>query len=496
MQILVAINDWLWNPLVVLALGLGLTFTMLTRGVQFRLLPEMIRQIRSGKSGGSDAEEGISPFQALMLTLSSRIGVGNIAGVATAIAAGGPGALVWMAVMALVGATLAFVESTLAQIYKRKVDGRLWGGIPYYIERGLGRKWLAAVAAATALSLYGLLAPGIQANNITAAVHTATGVSPWISGAVITAAFAYIVFGGRKRIVAVADTLVPVMAVGYIVAAVVVLAANAPALPGAVWQILTSAFGAHAVFGGIVGSAVAWGVRRALFSNVAGVGEGTYGSAAADVSHPVKQGLVQGFSIYIDTLFVCMATGLMIVVTGSFNVQTADGRVLAENLPGTEAGPAYTQEAVGSVLSGAGPGFIAVAITLFAFTTLVAFYYIADTNLTYLSARTGVRPGARLALRLAMTAVTMYASVQSADLIWAVGDVGYASLAWVNMVCLIFLAKPALAALRDYDAQRRRGLDPVFDPEAAGVRGADYWTGQDAPARRAARRSAEPPREP
>src|SRR5690606_28000607 len=313
----------------------------------------------------------------------------------------------------------------------------------YYIERGLGRKWLAAVAAATALSLYGLLAPGIQANNITAAVHTATGVSPWISGAVITAAFAYIVFGGRKRIVAVADTLVPVMAVGYIVAAVVVLAANAPALPGAVWQILTSAFGAHAVFGGIVGSAVAWGVRRALFSNVAGVGEGTYGSAAADVSHPVKPGLVQGFSIYIDTLFVCMATGLMIVVTGSFNVQTADGRVLAENLPGTEAGPAYTQEAVGSVLSGAGPGFIAVAITLFAFTTLVAFYYIADTNLTYLSVRTGVRPGARLALRLAMTAVTMYASVQSADLIWAVGDVGYASLAWVNMVCLIFLAKPA-----------------------------------------------------
>src|SRR5690606_24713823 len=357
MQILVAINDWLWNPLVVLALGLGLTFTMLTRGVQFRLLPEMIRQIRSGKSGGSDAGEGLSPFQALMLTLSSRIGVGNIAGVATAIAAGGPGALVWMAVMALVGATLAFVESTLAQIYKRKVDGRLWGGIPYYIERGLGRKWLAAVAAATALSLYGLLAPGIQAHNITAAVHTATGVSPWISGAVITAAFAYIVFGGRKRIVAVADTLVPVMAVGYIVAAVVVLAANAPALPGAVWQILTSAFGAHAVFGGIVGSAVAWGVRRALFSNVAGVGEGTYGSAAADVSHPVKQGLVQGFSIYIDTLFVCMATGLMIVVTGSFNVQTADGRVLAENLPGTEAGPAYTQEAVGSVLSGAGPGF-------------------------------------------------------------------------------------------------------------------------------------------
>ncbi|MFW5418423.1 alanine:cation symporter family protein [Nocardiopsis sp. CNT-189] len=492
MEILVTINDWLWNPLVVLALGLGLVLTVLTRGVQFRLLPEAVRQIRAGKTGGRDAEEGVSSFQALMLTLSSRVGVGNIAGVATAIAAGGPGALVWMCVMALVGGALAFVESTLAQIYKRKVDGRFRGGIPYYIERGLGLKPLAAAAALTALTLYGVLAPGIQANNITAAVRTATGTDPWITGAVLTAAFGYVVFGGRKRIVAVADTLVPVMAAGYLLAAVAVLAANAPALPGAAMLVLGSAFGTDAAFGGIVGAAVAWGVRRALFSNVAGVGEGTYGAAAADVSHPVKQGLVQAFSIYIDTLLVCTATGLMIVVTGSYNVRTEDGRTLAEHLPGTEAGPAFTQEAVSSVLPGAGPVFVAAAITLFAFTTLVAFFYIADTSLAYLSPR----PAARTALRVAMTAVTMYASVQSADLIWAVGDVGYASLAWVNMVCLIFLARPALAALRDYDAQRRRGLDPVFDPEAAGVAGADYWSGEDAPAHRAARRSAEPPREP
>ncbi|MDA0567513.1 alanine:cation symporter family protein [Streptomonospora sp. S1-112] len=483
MEILVTINDWLWNPLVVLALGLGLTLTVLTRGVQFRLLPDMLRQIRAEKSGGKDATEGISSFQALALTLSSRIGVGNIAGVATAIAAGGPGALFWMGVMALLGSALAFVESTVAQIYKRKIDGRFWGGIPYYIERGLGLKWLAVVAAVTTIALYAVLAPGVQANNITAAIDTATGVSPWISGVVLTAAFAFVVFGGRKRVVGVADILVPVMAAGYILAAVVVLAVHAAEIPGAIALIVGSAFGTDSVFGGIVGAAVAWGVRRAMFSNVAGVGEGTYGAAAADVSHPVKQGLVQGFSIYIDTLFVCMATGLMIVVTGNYNVLTEDGQQLADNLPGVEAGSAFTQAAVSSVAPGVGPVFVAIAITLFAFTTLVAFYYISETALTYLS-RTGVRGGWVLALRLVMIAVTMYASVQSADLIWAIGDVGYASLAWVNMLCLLFLAKPALRALRDYDAQRKRGLDPTFDPESAGIPNADYWAGDDAPARR------------
>ncbi|GAB3477492.1 alanine/glycine:cation symporter family protein [Nocardiopsis coralliicola] len=473
METLVAINDWLWNPLVVLALGLGLVCTILTRGVQFRLLPEMIRQIRSSRTS-SGTGEGISPFQALMLTLSSRVGVGNIAGVATAIAAGGPGALVWMAVMALVGAALAFVESTVAQIYKQKRDGRLWGGIPYYIERGLGYKWLAVVAALTALSLYAVLAPGVQSNNISSAMETGLGIDPWIGGLVMTAVFGYIVFGGRKRIVAVADALVPVMAVGYVLAAVVVLAFNAAAVPGAVRLILASAVGADAVFGGIVGAAIAWGVRRAIFSNVAGVGEGTYGSAAAEVSHPVKQGLVQSFSIYIDTLVVCMATGLMIVVTGKYNVQTDDGAVLANNIPGVEAGPAYTQAAVSAVFPGAGPAFIAIAILLFAFTTIVAFCYIAETNLTYLCSERTL-PAARTAMRIAMTGVVLFGAVQSADLIWAIGDVGYASLAWVNMLCLIFLAKPAVRALRDYEAQRRRGADPVFDPEAAGISGADYW---------------------
>lgn len=493
MEFLVSLNDWLWNPLVVLALGLGLTLTVLTRGVQFRLLPEMVRQVFAGKrSGATGGDEGISSFQALMLTLSSRIGVGNIAGVATAIAAGGPGALVWMAVMGLLGASLAFVESTVAQLYKRRRDGRLWGGIPYYIERGLGLKWLATIAAFAALSLYAVLAPGVQSHNISSALDTGLSVNPWVSGPLMTGALGYIVFGGRKRIIAVADKTIPVMAVGYLLAALVVLLANASEVPGALRLVLASAVGTDAVFGGILGTAIAWGVRRAIFSNVAGVGEGTYGSAAAQVSHPVKQGLVQSFSIYVDTLLVCMATGLMIIVTGSYNV-SADGRELASHIPGVEAGPAYTQEAVSTVCSGAGPVFVALAILLFAFTTIVAFCFISEANLTYLCGPRTLVP-ARTAMRLTMMGVTLFGSVQSADLIWAIGDVGYASLAWINMVCLLFLIKPVLAALRDYDNQRRLGRDPVFDPRTAGVTGADYWEGDHSPAAKVAGSAAQPDR--
>ncbi|SFP06799.1 alanine or glycine:cation symporter, AGCS family [Amycolatopsis arida] len=469
-DVLASLNEWLWNPLVVLALGLGVLLTILTRGVQFRRIPDMIRQLRVGQ--GSAA--GISSFQALTLTLSSRIGVGNIAGVATAIAAGGPGALFWMAVMAFLGGATAFVESTLAQIYKTEAGGKYWGGIPYYIEKGLGRRWLAVVAAGAALVLYGVLAPGVQSNNIAASVDTAMGVTPWVTGVVVVGLFGFVVLGGRRRIVAVADTVVPFMAVGYVVAALVVVAANASAVPSVVGLVLASAFGADSVFGGIVGAAVAWGVRRALFSNVAGVGEGTYGSAAAEVSHPVKQGLVQSFSIYVDTLFVCMATGLMILITGRYNVQAGDGGALVTNVPGVEAGPAYTQAAIDSVFAGVGPHFVALALALFAFTTLVAFAYIAETSLTYLT-RGRQRKGPRTVVHLVMVAVIFYGSVESADLVWAIGDVGYASLAWVNMVCLVFLARPALIALRDYDRQRRQGLDPRFDPVRLGIPNADFW---------------------
>ncbi len=476
MDLLERINEYLWNPLIVLTLGFGALLTVLTRGVQVRRVPDMLRQLRRGEKSA----EGISSFQALALTLSSRVGVGNIAGVPTAIAVGGPGALFWMAVMALLGAATAFVESTLAQIYKSRIDGQFRGGIPYYIEKGLGLRWLAVVAALAAVTLYGVLAPGIQSNNIAGGFDSALGVDPLISGVVITGVLGFIIFGGRKRIVRFVETVVPFIAVGYVAVALVVLAFNVAQLPAVLVLVITSALGTNSMFGGIVGSAVAWGVRRALFSNVAGVGEATYGSAAAQVSHPAKQGLVQAFSVYIDTLFVCMATGFMLLITGSYDVRPTDGPPLVNNLGGAEPGPAWAGAAMESVFAGTGGPFVAVALALFAFTTLVAFYYICETSLTYVTG--GSRAVPMFALKVALLGMTFFGAVQSADLIWAIGDVGYASLAWVNIISLLLLTRPALKALRDYDAQRRRGVEPQFDPVALGIRGADCWTTDEAPA--------------
>ncbi|WP_425481686.1 alanine/glycine:cation symporter family protein [Kocuria coralli] len=419
----------------------------------------------------------ISSFQALALTLSSRVGVGNIAGVATAIAVGGPGALFWMVVMALFGGATAFAESTLAQVYKRKVGDEYRGGIPYYIERGLGQKWLAVIAAAATMVLYGALAPGVQSFNIANSANVAFNAPTWITGLVVTGLFAVIVLGGTKRIVAVADKIVPFMALGYILLALIVIVLNVSEVPGVIALVVSSAFGTHEIFGGIVGAAIAWGVRRAVFSNVAGVGEGTYASAAASVSHPAKQGIVQAFSIYIDTVLVCTATGTMILMTGSYNVVTEAGETLADNVPGIEAGTAYTQVALESIFPGFGPIFVAIALFLFAFTTLIAFNYISTTAAAYLFHGRGLPVAVRV-LQVAMIAMVYFGSVASADLIWGIGDIGYGTLGWINMVCLLFMAPTVGKVLKDYSRQMKAGLDPVFEPEKLGIKGADAWTAE------------------
>ncbi|MDN8272001.1 alanine/glycine:cation symporter family protein [Acinetobacter sp. ABJ_C1_1] len=469
MELLKVLNDFLWNPLVVFVLGFGFYLTIKTSFLQIRGLPHMLRLVIQPSSGN----DGISSFQALALSLSSRVGVGSIAGVATAITVGGPGSLFWMAVMAILGGATAFVESTLAQIYKTKINGVYVGGIPYYIERGLGTKKIAVIAATVAVLLYAIFAPGIQSNNIGLGFESAFEVPKLYSGIAVTAALAFIIFGGRKRLIHFVEYAVPFMAGAYILAALIIVLVNIELVPSAIKLVLSSAVGLNAIYGGIVGSAIAWGVRRALFANVAGVGEGTFASAAADVSHPVKQGLVQCFSIYIDTLFVCMATGVMIIITGQYNVITEAGVHITTNLPGIEAGPAYAQAAINTVFNGFGAPFVAAAIALFAFTTLVAFYYIAETNLSYLLK--GYNNKAAFLLKLVLCAVTFYGSIESAKLIWAIGDVGYASLAWVNMICLVLLAKPALKALKDYDQQRKMKKDPIFDPKKLGIPNTDSW---------------------
>lgn len=401
-------------------------------------------------------------------------GVGNIAGVATAIALGGPGSLFWMSLSAILGGASAFAESTLAQIYKRKINGEYRGGIPYYIEKGLRLKWLAVGAATLAMLCYAALFPSVQSNNIASSIDSGFGIPEWVTGLVLVGVLAAIIFGGTKRIVKAAETMVPFMAIGYIGTALLILGLNYSEIPAVFSLVISSAFGTHAVFGGIIGSAIAWGVRRSLFSNVAGVGEGTYSSAAAEVSHPAKQGLVQGFSIYIDTVFVCMATGFMILITGMYNVIPQPGMTLLTNIEGVEPGPAYTQMAIDSTLPGFGAGFVAVAILFFAFTTLVAFYYIAETNLRYLC-KNGTPPFLLLMLKLALLAITYYGSVESAEIIWGIGDIGYGLLAWVNMICILLLARPVIRTLRDYDTKRRNGLALDFDPRKLGIHGAEHW---------------------
>ncbi|NJC23724.1 AGCS family alanine or glycine:cation symporter [Arthrobacter pigmenti] len=471
MDTLVSISDGLWNPMAYMALGVGLFFTLLTGAAQFRLLPDTLRQIFKPKNAD---DGGISPLQALLLTISSRVGVGNIAGVGTAIAAGGPGALFWMVVCALLGAASAFAESTLAQVFKRKINGEHRGGMPFYVKYGLRIKWLAVLLAVLTALGYGFLFPGVQSNNIAASMETAFSIPVWVTAIVVTGLLGFVIVGGTKRVVGAAQFMVPIMAVGYILAAVVVLLVNFDQIIPTLGLVLSSAFGMHEVFGGIAGAAVAWGVRRAVFSNVAGVGEGTYGAAASSVSHPAKQGLVQAFSIFIDTVVVCSATGLMVVMTGSYNVTRDNGDPIVTNVPGLEAGSAYTQEAVSDALPGFGPGFVAIALFFFAFTTLVAFYYIAHTNIVFLAGRE-LGPVLSWVLKIGMLAITFYGSVESAAVMWTIGDIGYASLGWINMVCILLLAPIVRKVIKDYDRQRRTGADPVFDPRPLGIKGADFW---------------------
>ena len=471
-QLVNTLVGYIWgDTLVYLALGVGLYFTIITRAVQFRYFFEMIRLLRERK----ESADGISSFQAFCMALSGRVGVGNIAGVATAIAAGGPGAVFWMIVMALLGGASAFIESTLAQVYKERADDQYRGGSPYYIEKGLGLKAFAVVAATVICLSYGVLVPGIQANTIAESFSTAFGLPSYITGAIVTALLGLIIFGGIKRIARVADKVVPVMAIAYVILMVIILGSNAEKIPALLQLIVASAFGGDAVFGGIVGTAIAWGVRRAVFSNVAGAGEATFSSAAAEVSHPAKQGLVQGFSVYIDTVIVCTATALMILITESYNVLPPGATSpLVEHVPGLVAGTAYTQAAVSTVFADYGSGFVAIAIFLFAFTTLMAYYYIAETTMVYLDSKLRY-PILKVILKIVFLVVVYLGSVQSVSLMWGLGDIGFGSMCYLNFIAIVLLSKPAIKVLKDYDRQKKAGLNPVFDPRVAGVANADFW---------------------
>ena len=480
------LNGYIWsNYLIFLALGAGAFFSILTRFVQVRMFREMFRLLLSGKS----SDRGISTFQALAVSLSGRVGTGNIAGVAAAIGFGGPGAVFWMWVVAFLGASTAYVESTLGQIYKEVDEGQYRGGPAYYIEKAMGQKWYAWIFAIATIIATGLLLPGVQSNSIGNAVEVAFGSSgvletvmgtlsktKLLTATVVVTALGIIIFGGVKRIANFTQIVVPFMALAYVVMALVIVFMNIGQLPEVFGLILKDAFTPMAG----LGAAIGWGVKRGVYSNEAGQGTGPHAAAAAEVQHPAQQGLVQAFSVYIDTLFVCTATAFMILITGAYNVHGGDGAFLIQNLPADIAAnsPAFTQYALEGVLPGVGKPFVAVALFFFAFTTLLAYYYIAETNIAYIH-RTIKIPGMMFVLKLALMASVFYGTVKTANLAWGLGDIGVGLMAWLNIIGILiifFMAKPALKALKDYEAQRNAGVTTyTFDPKALGIKNADFW---------------------
>ncbi|WP_431624236.1 alanine/glycine:cation symporter family protein [Enterobacter chuandaensis] len=466
-----AINGVIWSPaLIFLCLGVGLYFSLRSRFLQLRHMKHMITLMFQGRP----TDAGVSSFQALTMTLAGRVGTGNIAGVATAITFGGPGALFWMWIVAFLGASSAFVESTLGQVYKEKINGEYRGGPAFYIEKGLGVKWYAWLFAIVTIFSCGLLLPGVQANSIGASLDIAFGLSPNVTAALLAVLLSFIIFGGVKRIASFSSMVVPFMALGYIIVACVIIAININQLPSVILLIWKSAFGLEAGFGAILGQAIMWGVKRGVYSNEAAQGTGPHASSAAAVSHPVKQGLVQAFSVYIDTLFVCSATGFMLLITGLYNVQGVDGAALYTGIAGVAAGPGYVQTAMESMMPGFGNYFVAIALFFFAFTTIIAYYYIAETNIAYINRKIH-RPWLTFLLKLCLMASTVYGTVRTADLAWGLGDIGVGLMAWLNIIAIVLLHKKAFASLKDYEIQNAQGLDPQFDPIRLGIKNADYW---------------------
>ncbi|WP_154051634.1 alanine/glycine:cation symporter family protein [Enterobacter hormaechei] len=473
-ELVSAINGVIWSPaLIFLCLGVGLYFSLRSRFLQLRHIKNMITLMFQG--GATDA--GVSSFQALTMTLAGRVGTGNIAGVATAITFGGPGALFWMWVVAFLGASSAFVESTLGQVYKEKINGEYRGGPAFYIEKGLGVKWYAWLFAIVTIFSCGLLLPGVQANSIAASLDIAFGLNPNVTAAILAVLLSFIIFGGVKRIASFSSMVVPFMALGYIIVACVIIAINIEKLPAVILLIWKSAFGLEAGFGAILGQAIMWGVKRGVYSNEAAQGTGPHASSAAAVSHPVKQGLVQAFSVYIDTLFVCSATGFMLLITGLYNVQGVDGAALYTGIAGVAAGPGYVQTAMESMMPGFGNYFVAIALFFFAFTTIIAYYYIAETNIAYINRKIH-RPWLTFLLKLCLMASTVYGTIRTADLAWGLGDIGVGLMAWLNIIAIVLLHKKAFASLKDYETQNAQGIDPQFDPVRLGIKNADYWLGE------------------
>lgn len=455
-RIIASISDALYSYILIIVLVIGgLYFSFRTRFVQFRLIKEQFRAVTEKKKDG----KGVSSFQALMVSTASRVGTGNIIGVSTALCMGGFGSMFWMWVIAIIGAASAFVESTLAQIYKKKGPEGSYGGPAYYIETALKNRVLAVVFSVFLILTYGVGFNMLASYNLQSTFSSYEfydpKVSPWIIGFILAAVVCFCLFGGGKRIVNATTFIVPIMGLSYILVAAIISIMNADILPSVFRQIFTEAFDAEAIFGGFSGSCIMYGVKRGLFSNEAGVGSAPNASASAEVSHPAKQGLVQVLSVFIDTLLVCSATGFMCMTSGIE--------------PSAEiSGAEYVQMSIKSLLGDFGPIFITVAMILFAFTTLLGNLFYVDKAFRHLMKR---EPGKVFytIYYIIASLVILLGSVLSADLLWNIADVTMGGMTLINMPVILILSKYAIRALNDYVKQRKEGKEPEFRAKDIGI---------------------------
>ena len=453
-----SVDDYMYFPVLVIVLAAaGLFFTFRTRFVQLRLFGAACKLIVEKPS----ASHKVSSFQALMVSTASRVGTGNIVGVSTAICLGGPGACFWMWVMCIIGASSAFIESTLAQIFKQKdKDGHSFGGPAYYIEKALKLPVIAAIFCIFLIATYAfgfnlLCSYNLQSSFEVYSFYDGTW-TPLIVGGILALLVGFCLMGGGKRIVRLTEKVVPVMGVAYVLVSLIIVFAHVQNIPSAFGEIFRDAFDFRAIFGGITGSCMVLGIKRGLFSNEAGVGSAPNASASADVTHPVKQGLVQTISVYIDTMLLCTATALMCLTSGIAGTK--------EN-----SGAAYVQQSVSTVFGEAGPIFITVAMVLFAFTTLIGNLYYVDNALAYLNHKK--KPGRKFmtVFYIACVAVIFVGALVPMDFAWTMADITMGGMTLINIPCCVILSGIAVKALRDFESQRKRRLNPVFRARNIGM---------------------------
>ncbi|AVF23146.1 alanine/glycine:cation symporter family protein [Paenibacillus larvae] len=453
-------NNILWSYIVIIMLlTIGIYFTIRTKFIQIRSIREMVRLLGDGIGQSGKSKNGVSSFQAFCIGMASRVGVGNIAGVAIAISYGGPGAVFWMWLIALIGSALAFVESTLAQIYKIKDKNGFRGGPAYYMEKALGRRWMGILFSILITLSFGLVFNSVQSNTISQAFQSSFGLDKIVTGLLLAVIVAIIIFGGVKRIAKATEAIVPVMALAYVMLAVYVIATNLSVIPDVLVLIFKSAFGLDEGVGGGIGAAISMGIKRGLFSNEAGMGSSPNAAAAADVTHPVKQGLIQTLGAFIDTLLICSSTVFIILVSGVYSNTSLEGIEMTQMALSLEFGP------WASII-------LTVAIFFFGLSAMVGNYYYGETNIGFIrSSKTWL-----FIYRLAVIGMVIFGAKAELKLVWNMADLFMGLMALVNLTAIWLLSHIAFAALKDYRQQRNQGKEPQFYSDTIpGLTGVECW---------------------